>query len=79
VVRTKPLTKSLRGVQTPGTKVVGVEPNEYMDAYAKEKAAALGLQLEVVRCVKRTTHTATCEMYRYTREAVCFLVQMAQY
>jgi ubiquinone/menaquinone biosynthesis C-methylase UbiE len=26
-----------------------VEPNEYMDAYAKEKAAALGLQLKVVR------------------------------
>jgi len=35
----------------PGTRVVGVEPNEYMDEYAREKAEALGLSLELRRGV----------------------------
>mmetsp|Transcript_13950 Transcript_13950/g.19186 ORF Transcript_13950/g.19186 Transcript_13950/m.19186 type:complete len:309 (-) Transcript_13950:109-1035(-) len=33
----------------PETHVIGVEPNEYMDAYAKSKAEQFGLELEIKR------------------------------
>jgi hypothetical protein len=50
---------------------VGVEPNEYMDAYAKEKATALGLQLEVVRCeVKRSNLTRSANVQPLLRRDV---------